>query len=148
MKFDVLNDESGVAREAAAIIAEEARTVSRARGRFVIALSGGKTPWLMLRALANEEVPWDAVHVVQVDERVAPDGNPDRNLTHLRESLLAQLVFFQLPEILQIQPDLKTNRPVVILSADRVAERLSLRVTLNTYVRRLNHVQPGRVRDI
>ena len=89
MKFDVLNDESGVAREAAAIIAEEARTVSRARGRFVIALSGGKTPWLMLRALANEEVPWDAVHVVQVDERVAPDGNPDRNLTHLRESLLA-----------------------------------------------------------
>jgi len=89
MKFDVLNDESGVAREAAAIIAQEARTVSRARGRFVIALSGGKTPWLMLRALANEEVPWDAVHIVQVDERVAPDGNPDRNLTHLRESLLA-----------------------------------------------------------
>ena len=76
MKFDVLNDESGVAREAAAIIAEEARAASRARGRFVIALSGGKTPWLMLRALANEEVPWDAVHIVQVDERVAPDGNP------------------------------------------------------------------------
>jgi 6-phosphogluconolactonase len=27
--------------------------------------------------------------VVQVDERVAPPGDPDRNLTHLRESLLA-----------------------------------------------------------
>ncbi len=34
-------------------------------------------------------MPWDKVHVVQVDERVAPAGDPDRNLTHLRESLLA-----------------------------------------------------------
>jgi 6-phosphogluconolactonase len=42
----------------------------------------------MLRALAGEDVPWDAVHVVQVDERVAPAGDPDRNLTHLRASLL------------------------------------------------------------
>jgi 6-phosphogluconolactonase len=43
----------------------------------------------MLRALANEEVPWAGVHAVQVDERVAPAGHPDRNLAHLRESLLA-----------------------------------------------------------
>jgi 6-phosphogluconolactonase len=42
----------------------------------------------MLRALANEKVPWEGVRVVQVDERVAPPGDPDRNLTHLRESLL------------------------------------------------------------
>ena len=44
----------------------------------------------MLRALAVEDLPWGGVHVVQVDERVAPDGDPDRNLTHLRESLLGQ----------------------------------------------------------
>src|SRR5262245_26496720 len=43
----------------------------------------------MLRALADEDVPWKGVHVFQVDERVAPDGDPDRNLTHIRESLLA-----------------------------------------------------------
>ena len=60
-----------------------------ARGRFVVALSGGRTPWQMLRALAGEGVPWNRVHVVQVDERIAPAGDPDRNLTHLRESLLA-----------------------------------------------------------
>lgn len=53
-----------------------------------MAVSGGHTPWQMLRALAGEDVPWDAVHVTQVDERVAPAGDPDRNLTHLRESLL------------------------------------------------------------
>ena len=54
-----------------------------------MAVSGGKTPWVMLRALANEQVPWDKVHVFQVDERIAPAGDPDRNLTHLRESLLS-----------------------------------------------------------
>ena len=53
-----------------------------------MAVSGGRTPWIMLRALANEELPWGSVHVVQVDERVAPAGHPDRNLTQLRASLL------------------------------------------------------------
>ncbi len=61
---------------------------SAARGRFVLAVSGGHTPWIMLRALAQEDIPWAGVHVCQVDERVAPDGHPDRNLTHLRGSLL------------------------------------------------------------
>ena len=42
----------------------------------------------MLRALAGQAVPWAEMHVFQVDERVAPPGDPDRNLTHLRESLL------------------------------------------------------------
>jgi len=42
----------------------------------------------MLRALADEEVPWSDVHVFQVDERIAPAGDPERNLTHLGASLL------------------------------------------------------------
>jgi 6-phosphogluconolactonase len=42
----------------------------------------------MLRDLAIEDVPWNSIHIVQVDERIAPAGDPDRNLTHLRESLL------------------------------------------------------------
>jgi 6-phosphogluconolactonase len=88
MKIEVLPDADAVARKAAAIIAAEARTAIAARGRFVVAVSGGHTPWQMLRALAGEEVPWEGVHVVQVDERVAPAGHPNRNLTHLRESLL------------------------------------------------------------
>jgi 6-phosphogluconolactonase len=83
-----LADADAVAREAARLIAAEARAAIAARGRFVVAVSGGRTPWRMLRALADEGVPWAGVHVVQVDERVAPAGDPDRNLTHLRESLL------------------------------------------------------------
>jgi 6-phosphogluconolactonase len=53
-----------------------------------MAVSGGHTPWQMLRAFASENVPWKSVDLVQVDERIAPAGDPDRNLTHLRESLL------------------------------------------------------------
>ena len=88
MEIRVLADGDAVAREGAAIIAAQARAAVAARGRFIWAVSGGHTPWLMLRNLAGEEVPWSGVHVAQVDERVAPGGHPDRNLTHLRESLL------------------------------------------------------------
>src|SRR5947207_3751564 len=88
MRIEVLADADAVAKEAAAVIATEARQAVAARGRFVMAVSGGHTPWLMLRALAAEDVPWQSVHVIQVDERVALAGHPDRNLTHIRESLL------------------------------------------------------------
>jgi 6-phosphogluconolactonase len=89
MKFEVFADADAVAREAAKFIAVEARAAVAARGRFIMAVSGGKTPWQMLRDLADEEIPWANVHVVQVDERIAPAGDPDRNLTHLQESLLS-----------------------------------------------------------
>jgi 6-phosphogluconolactonase len=88
MKVEILIDADAVARKAAEIIAAEARATVAERGRFIMAVSGGHTPWKMLRALANENVPWEGVRVVQVDERVAPAGDPDRNLSHLRESLV------------------------------------------------------------
>jgi 6-phosphogluconolactonase len=88
LEIRILADADAVAREAAAIVAREARAAVAARSRFVGAFSGGRTPWQMLRALAGEDVPWKNVHVVQVDERVAPADDPDRNLTRLRESLL------------------------------------------------------------
>jgi 6-phosphogluconolactonase len=50
-----------------------------ARGLFSFAVSGGRTPWQM-RALADEDVPWTAVHLFQVDERIAPAG--DRSEPH------------------------------------------------------------------
>jgi 6-phosphogluconolactonase len=88
METRVLADAGAVATEAARLIAGEARAAVSLRGRFVVALSGGRTPWLMLGALADQDLPWDCVHVVQVDERVAPAGDPDRNLTQLGANLL------------------------------------------------------------
>jgi 6-phosphogluconolactonase len=91
MEIEVLSDAGAAARQAAAVIAADARAAVATRGRFAFAVSGGKTPWLMLRALADEDVPWDQVHLFQVDERVAPAGHSDRNFTHVRDSLLAHI---------------------------------------------------------
>jgi 6-phosphogluconolactonase len=88
MNVEVYADMDAVAQQAASLIAEEAKAAIAARGKFVFAVSGGHTPWLMLRALAGKALTWEAFHIVQVDERVAPEGDPDRNLTHLRESLV------------------------------------------------------------
>src|SRR5690349_16294386 len=88
MQINILADADAVAHKAATIIAAEARNAVAARGRFILAVSGGHTPWQMLHCLGNEDMPWKELHVVQVDERIAPPGSPDRNLTHLRESLL------------------------------------------------------------
>jgi 6-phosphogluconolactonase len=88
MKLEVFDDADSVARAGASTIAAEARAAVASRGLFTLAVSGGHTPWIMLRALAGEDVPWASVNLFQTDERVAPEGHPDRNLTHLRESLL------------------------------------------------------------
>src|SRR5262245_61802827 len=90
MEITILPDADAVARQAATIVAAAAREAVAARGRCILAVSGGHTPWHMLGVLAKEDLPWDSMHVVQVDERVAPTQHPDRNLTHLRDSLLAQ----------------------------------------------------------
>ena len=81
--LEVLADEDAVARRAADIVAASAREAIEARGRFTFAVSGGRTPWVMFRELADEDVPWGKVGIWQVDERIAPDGDPDRNLTSL-----------------------------------------------------------------
>jgi 6-phosphogluconolactonase len=91
MKIEVLADPDAVAKRAAALVAEHARAAVKERGRFTFAVSGGHTPWVMLRELASEQVPWNDVHVVQVDERVAPADSDERNVKHLRESLLTHV---------------------------------------------------------
>src|SRR5262249_48743743 len=91
VKVEIFADAEEVARRAAEFIGEEARTVVTLGRSFVMAVSGGRTPWIMLRNLAAEDVPWRGVQVAQVDERIAPAGDPERNLTHLRESLLARV---------------------------------------------------------
>jgi len=109
MDIEVLANSGLVAERAASIIADCAWEAIAARGVFVMAVSGGQTPWIMLRWLAAANLPWRVVHVVQVDERVAPAGHTDRNLTHLNESLLkdAPLPLDQLYAMPVESPDLK-----------------------------------------
>lgn len=69
--------------DAAAWIARQLRGAVRRRGTAAIAVSGGSTAPALFAALATHPVPWDDVAVWQVDERVAPDGHPDRNAEQL-----------------------------------------------------------------
>lgn len=91
MKIVVQGDAGEAAKAGAKFIVEKAREAVAARGRFVIAVSGGHVPWKMFGLLAEESMPWYAVHLVQVDERVAPEHDPDRNLTHLEASLITHV---------------------------------------------------------
>lgn len=91
MKIEILHDAAAAAREAARHIAAAAREAVVARGKFVFAVSGGRTPWEMLRDLTREDISWKCLHLCQVDERIAPADDPDRNLTHLKESLLSSV---------------------------------------------------------
>ncbi len=117
MEIEVHPDDHLVARRGAAIIAADARAAVASHGRFIMAVSGGRTPWLMLRALADEQLPWENVHVVQVDERAAPAADPDRNLAHLRESLLDHA---------PLRPDHVHAMPVEAANLDRAAEQYAL----------------------
>ncbi|MGZ4150605.1 MAG: 6-phosphogluconolactonase, partial [Actinomycetota bacterium] len=87
--LEVLADAEAAAARAAALIADRARSVIAQTGAFTLALSGGSTPGPMLRRLGDADVPWEAVGVWQVDERIAPVGDPDRNLTALEASFRA-----------------------------------------------------------
>jgi len=119
IKTQILADAESVAKEAAKVIVAVARAAVAARRRFVMAVSGGHTSWQMLRALANEDVPWESVHVFQVDERIAPAGDSDRNLTHLRESLLEHA---RLPAD-QIYP-MPVEEPNIEIAAESYARTL------------------------
>jgi 6-phosphogluconolactonase len=88
---EICADAQAASRRAASVIAAAARSAVAIRGRFVMALSGGHTPKMMFRALGDELVPWTSVHVTQVDERVAPRGAAERNLTQLGDSLLSRV---------------------------------------------------------
>jgi 6-phosphogluconolactonase len=91
MQTEILADDAAVAQRAASLIAAEIRAVVAKLGACTLAVSGGKTPWAMLRALAAETLPWEELHLLQIDERVAPDGDDARNLTHILECISAKI---------------------------------------------------------
>lgn len=118
---EVLQSPEAVALRAAQFIAATAREAIVRRGRFVLALSGGSTPGLMLRQLAEQEIDWRKVHVAQVDERIAPLGSQHRNLTQLRELLIDKT---SIPPA-QVLP-MPVDQADWAEAANRTVQRLSL----------------------
>jgi len=86
-ELHILPNADAAAQRSAQLIAEQLRDAVETRGRATLALSGGRGPKPMFAALARESLPWDKVYVFQVDERIAPDGDPDRNAEVIRAGL-------------------------------------------------------------
>jgi 6-phosphogluconolactonase len=112
--LEVLPDAEAVARRAADFVAAAAREAIAAGGRFTFALSGGRSPRAMFRDLADEGVPWEQIGIWQVDERVAPGGDPDRNLTSLEPVI---------PSGADLRP-MPVTEPDLEAAADRYAASL------------------------
>ena len=102
--LEVVPDAEAVARRAAEVVAAAAREAIAARGMFTFALSGGRTPLTMFRYTAGEDVAWAEVGIWQVDERVAPDGDPDRNLTSVMPVIPSRVDLRPMPVT---EPDLE-----------------------------------------
>lgn len=102
MKIEIFPQADQVAARAADYLEQEIREKLSHQKSFSLAISGGRTPWEMLNLLSKADLPWQRINLFQVDERVAPDGHPDRNLTQLFQAIagtpmVTQLRIFPMP---------------------------------------------------
>lgn len=123
LTLEVFEDADAVARHGAGWLAGALTRIVRRDGRCTLAISGGRSPWVMFRMLAEmPQVPWDGVQVVQVDEREAPDGDAARNWTNAEE------VFGACPGV--------SLYPMPVTAPDREA-------AASAYARTLDHLCGG-----
>lgn len=90
----VLPDADALAGEAALRVAAAMRHAVAARGRCVLALSGGSTPRRLharLVAMGADALPWADTYVTFGDERCVPPDDPASNYGMARETLLAHV---------------------------------------------------------
>jgi 6-phosphogluconolactonase len=92
MEWIASEDVVAAERTAAEFIARRLMQAVRERGQASLAISGGRTPWGMFDQLAAQELTWGAVHLFQVDERIAPLDHDARNWKQVLASALARRV--------------------------------------------------------
>jgi 6-phosphogluconolactonase len=85
IELEVVADPAAAAQRVGSLVAERARRSVGSRGRYSVALS--KVPPGLIEAVVAGDPPWAALGVYQADERVAPAGSPDRNLTAILAAL-------------------------------------------------------------
>jgi 6-phosphogluconolactonase len=115
---EIVADAEAAAQRGAELIADAIAQ----RPSLTLAVSGGHAPWRMFELLGERDLDWSRVTIFQVDERIAPDGDPDRNLTHLRQSLPPEALF-------RVRP-MPVTDPDPEAAAARYAEELPAAIDL------------------
>jgi 6-phosphogluconolactonase len=77
-----------LAEALAAAVASRLAAGCKAKGKAVLAVSGGTTPARFFKALSLKNLPWDQITVTLVDERFVPPASDRSNERLVRETLL------------------------------------------------------------
>ncbi len=80
-----------MSRSAAQFVCEAAAAAISERGRFMLALSGGRTPRRVYEILSGAAMPWQDVHLFWGDERCVPATDPSSNYRMAEEVLLSKI---------------------------------------------------------
>lgn len=123
MRLQVLETAEAAALAAAAEIAAHLALAIEQHKRASLALSGGRSPAPMLAALARTSLPWPAIDILQVDERIAPAGNEDRNANTLRTALLEPAAVPA--DRIHLMPVEETDLTLAAVAYARTLERLA-----------------------
>ncbi len=111
MHIAIYPDIDTLSQQAAQYVVRIANESIAARGRFMIALSGGTTPRKLYSLLGSEpygsQIDWKLVHIFWGDERCVPPDNPDSNFFMAQEVLLSKIPIpaFQVHRMPSDQPD-------------------------------------------
>ena len=88
----VYPDQEAISRAAAQLVVEQAAQAVKARSRFTLVLSGGRTPRRLYEILAQPpfrtQIAWEKVHIFWGDERCVPDDDPRSNARLARQAWL------------------------------------------------------------
>ena len=92
LSLTVTESPQKLAKQAAHLFVERCHDALEKRGRYNVALSGGRTPKLFFEVLASAEfcnnIPWEKVNFYWVDERSVGPDDEQSNYRLAREELL------------------------------------------------------------
>ncbi|MBM0741194.1 6-phosphogluconolactonase [Phormidium sp. CLA17] len=76
---EVLPDKSALIERSLEVVLTKMQAAIAQRGIATIALAGGGTPKPLYEKLAEQDLPWEKIHVFWGDERYVPADHPDSN---------------------------------------------------------------------
>ena len=88
---EVLADKLSLIERSQVLVVDKIQSAIASRGRCSIALAGGSTPKPLYEALAQENLPWDKIHIFWGDERYVAPNHPDSNQLMARQAWLDKI---------------------------------------------------------
>jgi len=88
MPTEIVSDKASLVERAVQLIVEKIQSAIAQRGQCTLALAGGGTPKPVYEKLAQQNLPWEKLHIFWGDERYVSADHPDSNQKMAREAWL------------------------------------------------------------